>query len=109
MLGLWPSSSPTERCNTRGLLRDASVRLSYRIKQGPAGECLNSEPADLLVVGAGRHHRLVGRMLGSVSAHIGQHCRIPVVIVPCPTEPIPVAATSTHATDQRPPASTEGM
>ena len=59
------------------------------------GDVLHRDPADslcgadfdLLVVGSGGHGRLVGALLGSISAHLAHHSRIPLVIVPNPSQP----------------------
>lgn len=68
--------------HAEALLRDDLISMRCRTMEGDPEETLVSEDADLLVVGAGRHGRLARTLIGSVSAHIGRHCRIPVVIVP---------------------------
>lgn len=70
--------------HAKALLHDNLITLSCRTTEGDPEESLLSEDADLLVVGAGRHGRLASALIGSVSARIGRHCRIPVVIVPSP-------------------------
>ena len=79
------------------LPRADGVTLSCRVREGDAGACLASEKADLLVVGAGRHGRLVGRIIGSASSRMSGHCRLPFVVVPCPIEHAPGATP--EATD----------
>ena len=86
------------------LPRADGVTLSCRIREGDAGACLTSEKADLLVVGTGRHGRLVGKIIGSASSRIGEHCGVPVVVVPCPIEPAPGATSgATEATGSASP------
>jgi nucleotide-binding universal stress UspA family protein len=104
--------SAAEHCAHRELQhaeflpRADGVTLSCRIRQGDAGACLVSEQADLLVVGAGRHGRLVGKIIGSASSRIDAHCGLPFVVVPCPIEPGPGARPgATEATGNvSPPA-----
>lgn len=81
--------------HARCLPRDDRVRLSCRTRQGDPRECLSAEDADLLVVGAGRHGRVLDSVLGSVSAKLGRSCPIPVVVVPGP------AHTAQHAEKSR--------
>ena len=73
-----------ELSRTESLPRDLEVTISSKAIRGSASDSLGSVAADLLVVGAGRHGRLVGAVLGSVSAHLLRHSHVPVVIVPTP-------------------------
>lgn len=71
----------------RILLGDDRVTLACQVAEGDPRAVLATCPADLVVIGAGRHGRLIGALLGSVGAHLDQHCNVPVVIVPCPIHP----------------------
>lgn len=60
------------------------VHLTTLFANGTAeGLLVNaSADADLVVLGARRHHGLVGLVLGSVSEHVLAHAHCPVVVVP---------------------------
>ena len=70
--------------HAKALPRDDRVTLSCRTRQGDPRDCLAAEDADLLVVGAGEHGRMLGAVIGSVSAKLGRGCRMPIVVVPSP-------------------------
>ncbi len=75
-----------ELARFEALPRDHNVTLDGEVLHGDARDCLCATDVDLLVVGAGGHGTLVGALLGSVSAHLAHHARVPLVIVPheCP-------------------------
>jgi nucleotide-binding universal stress UspA family protein len=77
------------------LPRDDRVTLSCRARQGDPRELLLAEEADLLVVGAGEHGRMLGAVIGSVSAKLGRGGRIPIVVVPSPGQTTARAGRST--------------
>jgi nucleotide-binding universal stress UspA family protein len=66
------------------LPRDLEVTVNSKVIHGNTSDSLGAVTADLLVVGAGSHGRLIGAVLGSVSAHLVRHARVPLVIVPTP-------------------------
>jgi nucleotide-binding universal stress UspA family protein len=73
-----------------GLDDDARPELHLHVVHAPAGAALvaATEAADLVVVGHHGHHRLA-LMLGSVAAHVVEHSRCPVVVIPEPRKPAP--------------------
>ena len=64
------------------LPRDGGVIVEGEVLHGDARDCLCEIEADLLVVGSGGHGPLFTALLGSVSAHLAKHARVPLVIVP---------------------------
>ena len=71
-----------ELSRINALPRDADVTVEGEVLHGDARDCLCGFDADLLVVGTGGHGTLLGALLGSVSAHLAHHARVPIVIVP---------------------------
>lgn len=67
--------------------RDQGVTVVGEMQHGDARNYLRAAKVDLLVIGASRHGSLVGALLGSVSAHLARHTRVPLVIVPHPLPP----------------------
>ena len=76
-----------ELARVAALPRDQDVTIAGDVLHGDARHSLCDTDVDLLVVGSGGHGRLAGALLGSISAHLAQHSRIPLVIVPNPCEP----------------------
>ncbi len=66
------------------LVQGTDISLSAEAVEGDAAQCLGECRCDLLVLGGCGHGRLSNLLLGSVSTHVVRHCRVPVVIVPCP-------------------------
>ncbi len=66
------------------LPHDDRVTVTREVVHGDARDCLLSERASLLVVGARGRGGLASLLLGSVSAHLAHHCPVPLVIVPRP-------------------------
>ena len=64
------------------LPRDGEITLTTEVLRGDARDRLTGASADLIVVGAGGHNRLLSAGLGSVSEHLARHARVPVVIIP---------------------------
>jgi nucleotide-binding universal stress UspA family protein len=62
---------------------DATVRFSTHATHGhPTHVLVNrAAEAELLVLGALGHSKVVGLLLGSVSTHLAMHARCPVVMV----------------------------
>jgi nucleotide-binding universal stress UspA family protein len=81
----------------RLLVGDDRVTLSCEVSEGDPRAVLAAYPADLVVIGVGRHGRLIGAVLGSVGAHLDHHCNVPVVMVPCPIHPAPAAEVTAAA------------
>lgn len=73
-----------ELARTEALPREPEVVVCAKAIRGNPGDGLGSVSTDLLVVGAGGHGRLVGALLGSVSAHLLRHARVPLVTIPPP-------------------------
>jgi nucleotide-binding universal stress UspA family protein len=73
-----------DRLLADGLDRVTDVRARGSVKSGPALEHLAhlSERVDLLVVGSRGYGPLRRVLLGSVSAHLANHAKCPVVITP---------------------------
>ena len=73
-----------ELARFEALPRDPAVSLASDMLYGDPRNCLVDANVDLLVVGAGGHGAVIGALLGSVSAHLAHHTRVPLVIVPTP-------------------------
>lgn len=71
-----------ELSRIQALPRDVDVALGTEVLHGDARDRLAAAAADLIVVGAGDHSRLMSAVLGSVSDHLARHARVPVLIVP---------------------------
>ena len=76
-------------------LRAAGCRVSTRLLRGdPATElCDIAEAvnADLLVIGA-KSHSAVRSLLGGTAHKVANHSRVPLVLVPSPVAPAPMAS-----------------
>ena len=83
-----------EARRAKALLHGGDVTLSCEARRGDPRAGLAAEPADLLVVGAGRHGHLTTLFLPSVSAGMSKHCAVPLVLVPCPSTRRQSASTS---------------
>lgn len=83
-----------ELARMAALPRDPGVELVGEVAHGDPSDCLCAAAADLLVVGAGGHGRMVGALLGSVSASLAHHAHVPLVIVPTPQPATPSAESS---------------
>ncbi len=79
------------QANAEALRRaaDAGVEVTGEVTEGhPADVLLQAaDGADLLVVGSRGHGGFAGMLLGSVSNHIVQHARCPVLVVRAGGEP----------------------
>lgn len=64
------------------LTRGRGIEVTCAVLTGDPRSRLCEERPDLLVVGAGGHGPITGKLLGSVSSHLAQHCAVPLVIVP---------------------------
>ena len=64
------------------LLKSSGVTLRTDVIRGDPRHCLLRLDTDLLVVGAGGHGAVTGRLLGSVSSYLARHSPRPLVIVP---------------------------
>ena len=71
-----------ELARFEALPRESGVTLTAATVRCDPRDYLCAPDADLVVVGAGGHGRLAGAVLGSVSAHLAHHHRVPLVIVP---------------------------
>lgn len=71
-----------ELARIEALPRDVDVTLATEVLHGDPRDRLTAATADLIVVGAGDHSRLMSAVLGSVSDHLTRHARVPVLIVP---------------------------
>lgn len=67
------------------LPRQPGVSLEGELLDGDPGERLCAVEADLLLVGASRHGRLTGALLGSVATYLARHATTPLVLVPAPS------------------------
>lgn len=83
-----------ELARMEALPRDPGVELVGEVVHGDPSDCLCAAAADLLVVGAGGHGRIIGALLGSVSASLAHHAHVPLVIVPTPQPARPSAESS---------------
>ncbi|ANS32031.1 universal stress protein UspA-like protein (plasmid) [Rhodococcus opacus] len=86
-----PVAAATERLASAAS-RIVGVRTTYEVLAGPPGETLrrfaDEQGMDLLVVGR-RGRGRTPRLLGSVSADLVQHARVPVLVVePSPVGPV---------------------
>ena len=66
--------------------RKPPVEVEERLAEEPAGDALVAagNDADLVVVGSSGRSGLASALLGSVSRHVAQHARCPVVVVKAP-------------------------
>ena len=71
-----------ELARIEALPRERNVTVAALVLRGDARDALCGYAADLMVIGAGGHGRLIGAVLGSVSAHVVRHIHVPLVIVP---------------------------
>ncbi|GAB3175217.1 universal stress protein [Myceligenerans halotolerans] len=60
-----------------------SVSVALAVRGGPAASVLvhDAMPDDLLVVGGRRHHRIAGRLLGSVTDRVVREAECPTMVV----------------------------
>lgn len=71
-----------ELVRIEALPHDGNITLTTKVLRGDARDRLTTAGADLIVVGAGDHSRLMSAVLGSVSDHLARHARVPVVVIP---------------------------
>jgi nucleotide-binding universal stress UspA family protein len=77
------ASSVLETAVAEALGAEPAVEIDRRIVEGDAGEALVTEgaDADLIVVGSHGRSGFKAALLGSVSRHVVDHARCPVVVV----------------------------
>ena len=77
------ATSALEAAVTDALGTDSSLEIDRRVVEGDAGETLVAEGAnaDLIVVGSHGRTGLKAALLGSVSRHVVDHAKCPVVVV----------------------------
>lgn len=71
-----------ECARANALARADNVSIVGEAVEADPKHCLLSRDCDLVVVGARGHTRVAEVLLGSVTAHLAQHCHRPLVIVP---------------------------
>ena len=71
-----------ECARANALARCDNVTIRGEAVEADPTHCLAGSDCDLVVVGTRGHSRVAEMLLGSVIAHLAQHCHRPLVIVP---------------------------